>query len=140
MKPILFLLQIIVIFLINHHTMAHATENTKSEAKVTPLMLKALSDSPNKEALMLTVEYPPGGETAAHRHDAHIFVYVLEGAVIMQVKGNAPVTLAAGDVFYEAPNDIHVTSKNASNSETAKFIVVSIKNKGAPALLPLSKE
>ena len=86
---------------------------------------------------MLIVEYPPGGADPVHRHDAHAFVYVLEGSVIMQLKGSDPVTLRPGQTFYEGPDDIHVVGRNASQTEPAKFLVVFVKNKGAPILTPV---
>lgn len=104
---------------------------------VTPLMTKELLAAPGKEALMITVDYPPGGADPVHRHDAQAFVYVLEGSVIMQVKGGKEVTLKPGQTFYEAPSDVHLIGKNASNTEPAKFLVVLIKDKGAPALVPI---
>nr|WP_076865528.1 cupin domain-containing protein [Bradyrhizobium mercantei] len=104
--------------------------------KVTPLMSKDLPESPGREALMITVEHAPGGTNAVHRHNAHAFVYVLEGSVVMQVKGGQPVTLTPGQSFYEGPGDIHVVDRNASDTKPAKFLVVLIKDKGAPALVP----
>ena len=104
--------------------------------RVTPLLTKELTGIPGKEGSMLTVEYPPGASSPIHRHNAHVFVYVLEGAVIMQVKGGAEVRLTQGQTFYESPNDIHVVSKNASTTEPAKFIVFSVKDIGAPILVP----
>jgi quercetin dioxygenase-like cupin family protein len=86
--------------------------------------------------LVLIVEYPPGGRSSPHRHDASVFVYVLEGAVTMQVAGGSPVTLKAGETFHESPNDVHVTSANASSTAPAKFLVHMIKNKGAPPSVP----
>ena len=83
------------------------------------------------------MEHPPGGADPVHRHNANAFVYVLEGSVIMQVKGSEPVTLRPGQTFYEGPDDIHVVGRNASNTEPAKFLVVFIKNKGAPILTPV---
>jgi quercetin dioxygenase-like cupin family protein len=106
------------------------------EAKVTPLMTKELADIPGREALMVTVQYAPGQSSAVHRHNAHTFVYVLEGSVMMQVKGGAPVTLAPGQTFYEGPDDIHVVSRNASTTRPAKFLVLFVKMKGAPVSLP----
>ncbi|WP_027526871.1 cupin domain-containing protein [Bradyrhizobium sp. Ec3.3] len=106
------------------------------EAKVTPLMSKDLPESPGREALMITVEHAPGGSSAVHRHNAHAFVYVLEGSVVMQVKGGQPVTLTPGQSFYEGPGDVHVVDRNASDTKPAKFLVVLIKDKGAPALVP----
>jgi len=106
------------------------------EAVVTPLMTKALADMPGKEALMLTVEYPPGSSDPVHRHNAHAFVYVLEGSVVMQVKGGKPVTLTPGQTFYEGPDDIHVVGRNASSTKPARFLVLLVKNKGAPVLEP----
>jgi quercetin dioxygenase-like cupin family protein len=106
------------------------------EPKVTPLMSKDLADYPGKEALMITVEHVPGGSSAIHRHNAHAFVYVLEGSVIMQLKGGKEVTLTPGQAFYEGPDDVHLVDRNASTTEPAKFLVVLIKNKGAPALVP----
>jgi quercetin dioxygenase-like cupin family protein len=106
------------------------------EPKVTPLMSKDLAEYPGKEALMMTVEHVPGGASASHRHNAHAFVYVLEGSVVMQLKGGEPVTLTAGPSFYEGPDDVHLVDRNASTTQPAKFLVVMIKNKGAPALVP----
>ena len=107
------------------------------EARVTPLMSKDLPESPGREALMITVEHAPGGSSAIHRHNAHAFVYVLEGSVVMQLKGGKQVTLTPGQTFYEGPDDVHVVDRNASSIEPAKFLVVLIKNKGAPALVPV---
>jgi len=106
-------------------------------AKVTPLMTRDLEGIAGKEMLVLTVEYPPGGVSQPHRHDASVFVYVLEGAVTMQVAGAAPVTLHAGETFFEKPGDIHVTSANASSSAPAKFLVYMVKDKGAPPTVPV---
>jgi quercetin dioxygenase-like cupin family protein len=106
------------------------------EAKVTPLMTKELPDIPGREALMVTVQYAPGQSSAVHRHNAHTFVYVLEGSVMMQVKGGAPVTLTPGQTFYEGPEDIHVVSRNASTTRPAKFLVLFVKMKGAQVSLP----
>ncbi|HEY6126077.1 MAG TPA: cupin domain-containing protein [Steroidobacteraceae bacterium] len=114
-----------------------AAENAPP-AKVTPVMTRDLEGIPGKEMLVLVVEYPPGGVSAPHRHDASVFVYVLEGAVTMQVAGSAPVTLKAGGSFYETPGDVHVTSANASSSEPAKFLVYMLKNKGAPPSTPVT--
>jgi quercetin dioxygenase-like cupin family protein len=107
------------------------------EPKVTPVMSKDLKDFPGKEGMMITVEYPPGGKDPVHRHNAHAFVYVLEGSVVMQLKGGKEVTLKPGDGFYEGPSDIHVVGRNASTTEPAKFVVVLLKDKGAPALIPV---
>ena len=105
--------------------------------KVTTLFSRDLSDISGKEGTILIVEYPPGGADPVHRHNANAFVYVLEGSVIMQVKGSEPVTLHPGQTFYEGPDDIHVVGRNASKTEPAKFIVVFVKNKGAPILTPV---
>ena len=106
------------------------------EAKVTSLMSKALAENPGKEVLMITVEYPPGSVDPIHRHNAQAFVYVLEGSIVMQVRGGKEVTLTPGQTFYEGPDDVHVVGRNASATEPAKFLVVLIKNKGAPVLVP----
>jgi quercetin dioxygenase-like cupin family protein len=106
------------------------------EAKVTPLMSKDLTENPGKEALMIMVEYPPGSSDPIHRHNAQAFVYVLEGSIVMQVKGGEQVTLTPGQTFYEGPDDVHVVGRNASSTKPAKFVVFLIKNKGAPVLVP----
>jgi quercetin dioxygenase-like cupin family protein len=106
------------------------------QAKVTPLMSKELSDIDNKEVVMLTVEYKPGQSSAPHRHNAHTFVYVLQGALLMGVKGHEPVRVEAGQTFYESPTDVHDVSRNASDSAPAKFLVFFVKGKGAPANVP----
>src|SRR4051794_26532430 len=104
------------------------------EAKVTPLMSKNLPEFPGKEGLMLLVEYPPGSSDPIHRHNADAFVYVLEGTVVMQVKGGKEVTLTPGQTFYEGPNDVHIVGRNASKTKPAKFVVFLVKKEGAPAL------
>ncbi|GAB7522706.1 cupin domain-containing protein [Paraburkholderia sp. 2C] len=106
------------------------------EAIVTPLMTQPLPDYPGKEALMIMVEYPPGSVDPVHRHNAHAFVYVLEGTIEMQLKGGKQVTLKPGQTFYEGPNDVHTVGRNASQTQPAKFIVLLLKDKGAPVLVP----
>jgi len=106
------------------------------DAKVTPLLSKDLTDFPGKEGLMITVEYPPGASDPIHRHNAHAFVYVLEGSIVMQVRGGKEVTLTPGQTFYEGPSDVHVVGRNTSQTKPAKFVVFLVKDKGAPVLLP----
>jgi quercetin dioxygenase-like cupin family protein len=106
------------------------------QAKVTPLMSKDLTENPGKEALMIMVEYPPGSSDPIHRHNAQAFVYVLEGSIVMQVKGGEQVTLTPGQTFYEGPDDVHVVGRNASSTKPAKFLVLLIKDKGAPVVVP----
>ena len=106
------------------------------EAKVTPLMSKDLTEFPGKEGVMITVEYPPGSTDPIHRHNAHAFVYVLEGSIVMQVRGGKEVTLTPGQTFYEGPNDVHVVGRNASQTKPAKFVAFFVKDKGAPILVP----
>jgi len=108
------------------------------DAQVTPLMSKDLADLPGKEGLMITVVYPPGASDPIHRHNAHAFVYVLEGSIVMQVKGGKEITLTPGQTFYEGPNDIHTVGRNASSTKPAKFVVFLVKDKGAPVLVPVS--
>jgi quercetin dioxygenase-like cupin family protein len=110
---------------------------TAQEAKVTQLLSKDLTDLPGKEGLMITVEYPPGSSDPVHRHNAHAFVYVLEGSIVMQVKGGKEVTLTPGQTFYEGPNDVHIVGRNASKTKAAKFVVFLVKDKGAPVLVPV---
>ena len=107
------------------------------EPKVTPLMSKDLTDIPGKEGLMITVEYAPGGSDPIHRHNAYAFVYVLEGSVMMQVKGGKGITLTPRESFYEGPDDVHVVGRNASKTKSAKFVVFLVKDKGAPVLVPV---
>src|SRR5207249_1690288 len=103
---------------------------------VKEIMSKPLTDIPGKEGLMLMVTYPPGGADEIHRHNAHAFVYVLEGAIVMQLRGAEPVTVKAGETFYEGPNDVHIVGRSASDTKPAKFVVFLVKNQGAPALIP----
>jgi quercetin dioxygenase-like cupin family protein len=106
------------------------------EAKVTELVSKDLTNLPGKEGLMITVVYPPGSSDPIHRHNAHAFVYVLEGSIVMQVKGGKEVTLIPGQTFYEGPDDVHVVGRNASKTKPAKFVVFLVKDKGAPVVVP----
>lgn len=105
-------------------------------AVVTQLMRKDVADMPGKELLMIKVEYPPGAADPAHRHDASALVYVLQGSVVMKVRGGKRVTLGPGQTFYEGPNDVHTVGRNASRTKPAEFLVVLLKKKGAPVLLP----
>ncbi len=106
------------------------------EPKVTEVLSKDLTGFPGKEGLMITVEYPPGGSDPIHRHNAHAFVYVLEGSIVMQVRGGKETTLTPGQSFYEGPDDVHVVGRNASQTKPAKFVVFLVKDKGAPVLVP----
>ena len=111
-------------------------EAETKEAKVTPLLSKDLTEFPGKEGVMITVEYPPGSTDPVHRHNAHGFIYVLEGSIVMQVRGGKEVTLTPGQTFYEGPSDVHVVGRNASQTKPAKFVVFFVKDKGAPILVP----
>jgi uncharacterized protein YbjT (DUF2867 family)/quercetin dioxygenase-like cupin family protein len=115
-------------------TMAATTEPL--EAKVTELFSKDLPECPGKEGLMITVEYPPGSVDPIHRHPGHGFIYVLEGSIVMQVRGGKEVTLTPGQTFYEGPEDVHVVGRNASQTKPAKFVVFWVKDKGAPVFIP----
>ncbi len=106
------------------------------EAKVTQLMSRDLTQFPGKEGVMITVEYPPGNSDPIHRHNAYAFVYVLEGSIVMQVRGGKEMTLTPGQTFYEGPDDVHVVGRNASKTKPAKFVAFFVKNKGAPILVP----
>ena len=118
--------------------LAHAASGAAPpDAIVTELMSKDLPDIPGKDALMIVVDYPPGAVDPVHRHDAYSFVYVLEGSIVMQVKGGKEVTLTPGQTFFEGPDDIHTVGRNASQTQPAKFVVVLIKKKGAPILTPI---
>jgi quercetin dioxygenase-like cupin family protein len=115
---------------------AHPAHAEDPQPIVTPAMLKNLDDMPGKEVLMITVDYPPGTVEHVHRHDAHAFVYVLEGTIVMQVRGGKELTLTPGQTFYEGPMDVHTVGRNASKTKPAKFVVVLLKNKGVDAVLP----
>ena len=106
------------------------------EARVTDLFSKDLANLPGKEGLMMIVDYPPGSVDPVHRHNANAFIYVLEGSIVMQVRGGKETTLTSGQTFYEGPDDVHVVDRNASGTQPARFLVVLIKDKGAPALVP----
>jgi len=131
-------LMLVLLFLIPGTLMAQQpTANQAPQASVTPLTSKDLPEFAGKEVLMITVEYPPGSVDPIHRHNAHAFVYVLEGSIIMQVKGGKEVTLIPGQTFYEGPNDVHVVGRNASATKPAKFVVFFIKDKGAQVVVPV---
>jgi quercetin dioxygenase-like cupin family protein len=114
-----------------------AVAQRADQANITSLMSKGLTENPGKEVLLITVEYAPGGSDPIHRHNAQAFVYVLEGSIVMQVKGGEQVTLTPGQTFYEGPDDVHIVGRNASPSKPAKFLVFLIMNKGAPVLVPV---
>jgi quercetin dioxygenase-like cupin family protein len=111
-------------------------EGEPKEAKVTPLFSKDLTNLPGKEGLMLMVEYPAGSTDPIHRHNAHGFIYVLEGSIVMQVRGGKETIVNAGQTFYEGPDDVHIVGRNASQTKPAKFVVFWVKDKGAPIVVP----
>jgi quercetin dioxygenase-like cupin family protein len=128
---------LVLAFLITCTLMAQkaVTPPTAQEA-ITPLITKDLAGSPGQQVLMYTVDFPPGFSSPIHRHNAQVSVYVLEGSVVMQVRGGKELTLRPGQSFYEDPNDVHVVSRNASSTESAKFLVFLINKKGAPLVIP----
>ena len=113
-----------------------AMAQTRS-AEISQLRRQALGDLPGREVLMLSVEYPPGTVEVPHRHFGHALVYVLEGSIVMQVKGGEPVTLSRGQTFYEGPDDIHVVGRNASRTERARLVVFLLKQTGRPPVVPV---
>ncbi len=122
-----------VLFLLLAFSSVLAFSSAHAQAgKVTRLMTKDLLDVPGKEGMVETVDFAPGEVSQPHRHNADLFVYVLEGSIITQVKGGSPQTLHAGDVFYESPTDVHIVSRNASETQPAKLLVFHVKKKGAP--------
>ena len=132
-------LMLVLLFLMTGTLMAQQPTVTPQapQATVTSLMSKDLTELPGKEVLMITVEYPPGSVDPIHRHNSRAFVYVLEGSIVMQVKGGKEVTLTPGQTFYEGPDDVHLVGRNASSTKPAKFLVFFIKDKGAPVLVPV---
>jgi quercetin dioxygenase-like cupin family protein len=138
--PLAFVLfgSVLMVWLMSGAQAAHVQQEAQSapEAKVTQLMSKNLPDFPGKEGVMITVEYPPAGSDPIHRHNADVFVYVLEGSIVMQLRGGEETTLTPGQTFHEGPDDVHVVSRNASTTEPAKFVVFFVKNIGAPVLVP----
>ena len=108
----------------------------KQEAQVTQLLSKALTSLPGKEGLMISVEYPPGSSDPVHRHNAYYFIYVLEGSIVMQVRGGKETTLTPGQTFYEGTDDVHIVGRNASQTKPAQFVVFLVKDQGAPVLVP----
>jgi quercetin dioxygenase-like cupin family protein len=107
-----------------------------AQETITTLITKDLAGVPGEEVLMYTVDFPPGFSSPVHRHNAQVSVYVLQGSVVMQVRGQKEATLGPGQSFYEGPSDIHVVSRNASATKPAKFLVFMIHQKGAPLVLP----
>ena len=134
-------LLLVLLFLMTGTLMAQEPKATQQapQAKVTPLMSKDLTDLPGKEVVMIAVEYPPGSVDPIHRHNAQAFVYVMEGSIVMQVKGEKEVTLTPGQTFYEGPDDVHLVGRNASSTQPARFLVLLVKDKGAPVLTPVPK-
>jgi quercetin dioxygenase-like cupin family protein len=133
------ILSLVVLCLMPGTLMAQqpAVTSQTPQASVTSLTSKDLPEFPGKEVLMILVEYPPGSVDPVHRHNANAFIYVLEGSIIMQVKGGKEVTVTPGQTFYEGPDDIHVVGRNASSTKPAKFVVFFVKDKGAPVVVPV---
>ncbi|MDH4566499.1 cupin domain-containing protein [Pseudomonas sp. BN414] len=131
--------QLVALFSLSCITVAIAQDSGTSAPPpvVKPVMTQALPDYPGKEVLMITVEYPPGGADPVHRHDAHGFIYVLEGTIVMGVKGGKEVTLIPGQSFHEGPQDLHTVGRNASQDKPAKFLVFLLKDVGKPPVIPV---
>ncbi len=111
------------------------TSPVMAQETITPLISKGLAGVSGKDVLMYTVDFPAGYSSPVHRHDAQLFLYVLEGSIVTQVKGGKEITLTPGQIFFEDPNDIHTVSRNASSTQPAKFLVFMVKKKGAPPLV-----
>jgi quercetin dioxygenase-like cupin family protein len=124
------------ILITNRTLVAQTAVTPKVQETITTLMSKDLAGFPDKEVLMYTVDFPAGFSIPVHRHNAQVSVYVLEGSVVMQVRGGKEITLRPGQSFYEGPNDIHVVSRNASATKSAKFLVFLIHRKGSPLVIP----
>jgi quercetin dioxygenase-like cupin family protein len=136
-KPMLVLAFLIASILIpTGMLMAQKASTSLAQETITPLITKDLTVLPGEQVLMYTVDFPPGFSSPVHRHNAQVSVYVLEGSVVMQVRGQKELTLGPGQSFYEDPNDIHVVSRNASSTKPAKFLVFLINKKGAPLVIP----
>jgi len=118
---------------------AGSSKAAESLTTVAPLMTQQLVADSSKEVVMLTVTYAPGASSSPHRHDAQVFVFMLEGTLTMQIRGHAAVTLHPGETFYESPGDIHAVSANASHVAPAKFLVVMIKDKTRPVSRPVAR-
>ena len=132
------ILMLVVLFLVPGTLLAQQPSASQApQASVNSLTSKDLPECPGKEVLMITVDYPPGSVDPIHRHNAHAFIYVLEGSIVMQVKGGKEVTVTPGQTFYEGPEDIHVVGRNASRTKPAKFVVFFVKDKGAPVVVPV---
>ena len=117
--------------------LSHGGDALAQEATVRSLMSRDLAGDPGRELSMITIEYPPGNVDPVHTHHAQALVYVLEGTIVMQVRGGTPVTLVPGQTFYEGPDDVHIVGRNASQTAPAKFLVFLVKDKGAPVLTPV---
>lgn len=128
---------LLILFAAGTAVAQQAPKATPPQASVTELMTKALAEYPGKELKMITVEYPPGSVDPVHRHDAYALVYVLEGSIVMGLRGGKTVTLTPGQTFYEGPNDVHAIGRNASLTKPAKFLVVLLKNRNEPVLTPV---
>ena len=137
-KPMLALAFLIASALIPAGTLLaeKAVPAPMAQEVVTPLITKDLAGFPGEQALMYTVDFPPGFSSPVHRHNAQVSVYVLEGSVVMQVRGQKELTLGPGQSFYEDPSDIHIVSRNASHTKPAKFLVFLIHKKGTPLVIP----
>jgi quercetin dioxygenase-like cupin family protein len=134
----LLVLAVLIIGILNPtgRLMAQKAVMPMAKETITPLITKDLAVLPGEQVLMYTVDFPPGFSSPVHRHNAQVSVYVLEGSVVMQVRGQRELTLGPGQSFYEDPNDIHVVSRNASSTKPAKFLVFLINKKGAPLVIP----
>ena len=131
--------KVILVLLLAFSSVLVSNSANAQAGTVTRLMTKDLPDVAGKEGMIEIVDFAPGEASQPHRHNADLFVYVLEGSVITQVKGGISQTVRAGEVFYESPTDVHIVSRNASETQPAKLLVFYVKAKGTPPTVLLGE-
>lgn len=114
---------------------AHDGHGTGNETRAL-LQQRALPDAPGKTGIMATVHYAPGEASIPHEHPGSVFAYVLEGEVVSQMEGGAPVTYKAAQSWYESPHAGHLVSRNASKTRPATVLVFLLANEGEALLKP----
>ena len=99
--------------------------------KRTDLLVTSLADLGDKEMHVWVGDVAPGAATGRHSHPTPRFVYVLEGALVLEIDGKPPQTFKTGQVFVEMPNVVH-NFRNASTTEPAKALGFQYAGKGQP--------
>jgi quercetin dioxygenase-like cupin family protein len=116
-------------------TLAVGLPATLAQADTTQILQTELEGETGREANIVLFEVESGWETDRHIHPGHVFVYVTDGTLEVDVEGEDPLSVSAGEAFYELPHKPMV-ARTAGSEEGARFIVFQVGPTGEPIMVP----